>query len=182
MIAPFDLIRIKTDGSVKWLGVCVDLDAAKLRVRDLSATIPAEYFIFSQTTGRSRPGTCKKTQGTAREPEDCLRVRISGIQQGLERFPRRRVLPSKAILARCARWQTERSTKKQQLQIENLLIAPPVALRDSNDFFRLIATLSIAMTTIPGLLLFGGIPGRVTLLAASRVQYHLQAPKARSIF
>jgi hypothetical protein len=52
MIPPFDLFRTETDGSVKWLGVCVDLDAAKSRVRDLSATIPTEYFIFSQTTER----------------------------------------------------------------------------------------------------------------------------------
>jgi hypothetical protein len=52
MIAPFDLFRTEVDGSVKWLGVCVDLDAAKSRVIELSLTLPGEYFIFSQTTER----------------------------------------------------------------------------------------------------------------------------------
>lgn len=50
MMAPFDLFRTEPDGSVKWLGVCADLDAAKARVRNLSAALPGEYFIFSQTT------------------------------------------------------------------------------------------------------------------------------------
>jgi hypothetical protein len=36
MIAPFDLFRTEADGSVKWLGVCADLDAAKARVIELS--------------------------------------------------------------------------------------------------------------------------------------------------
>jgi hypothetical protein len=50
MIPPFDLFRTETDGSVKWLGVCADVDAAKARVAELSAAVPGEYFIFSQTT------------------------------------------------------------------------------------------------------------------------------------
>ena len=52
MIAPFDLFRTEVDGSVKWLGVCLDVDAAKARVAGLSAVIPGEYFIFCQTTGK----------------------------------------------------------------------------------------------------------------------------------
>jgi hypothetical protein len=36
MIAPFDLFRTQDDGSVKWLGVCADLEAAKMRVIELS--------------------------------------------------------------------------------------------------------------------------------------------------
>ena len=51
MIAPFDLFRTEADGSVKWLCVCADLDAAKARVLELSATLPADYLISSQTTG-----------------------------------------------------------------------------------------------------------------------------------
>ena len=51
MIAPFDLFRTEADGSVKWLGVCADLVAAKARVAELSAALPGEYFVFSQTTG-----------------------------------------------------------------------------------------------------------------------------------
>jgi hypothetical protein len=52
MIAPFDLFRTEDDGSVKWLGVCEDLDAAKARVMELSLKLPAEYFIYSQTSER----------------------------------------------------------------------------------------------------------------------------------
>jgi hypothetical protein len=51
MIPPFDLFRTEADGSVKWLGVSADLDAAKARVLELSAASPGEYFGFSQTTG-----------------------------------------------------------------------------------------------------------------------------------
>ena len=51
MIAPFDLFRTEADGSVKWLGVSLDLDAAKDRVVELSVALPGEYFIYSQTTG-----------------------------------------------------------------------------------------------------------------------------------
>jgi hypothetical protein len=50
MIATVDLFRTEADGTVKWLGVCADLDAAKLRVIKLSVILPAEYFVFSQTT------------------------------------------------------------------------------------------------------------------------------------
>lgn len=52
MLAPFDLFTTEADGSVKWLGVCLDVDAAKVRVLELSAVLSGEYFIFSQTTGR----------------------------------------------------------------------------------------------------------------------------------
>jgi hypothetical protein len=52
MIAPFDLFRTEADGSVKWLGECADLEAAKSRVVELSKTLPDKYFIYSQTTER----------------------------------------------------------------------------------------------------------------------------------
>jgi hypothetical protein len=52
MIPPFDLFRVETDGSVKWVGVCADLEAAKVRVRNLSMRFPGEYFIFSQKSER----------------------------------------------------------------------------------------------------------------------------------
>jgi hypothetical protein len=52
MIAPFDLFRTEADGSIKWQGECADLDGAKARVMELSAALPGEYFIFSQTTGK----------------------------------------------------------------------------------------------------------------------------------
>jgi hypothetical protein len=40
VIAAFDLFRTEADGSVKWLGVCLDVDAAKARALELSAAIP----------------------------------------------------------------------------------------------------------------------------------------------
>ncbi len=46
MIATFDLFRTEADGTVKWLGVCADLDAAKSQVIKLSVTLPAEYFVL----------------------------------------------------------------------------------------------------------------------------------------
>ena len=52
MIPPFDLFRIEADGSVKWLGSCADVDAAIVLVRDMAKKVPAEYFIYSQTTER----------------------------------------------------------------------------------------------------------------------------------
>jgi hypothetical protein len=52
MIAPFDLFRTEADGSVKWLGVCADLDAARSRAMELAVKVPAEYFIYSQTSER----------------------------------------------------------------------------------------------------------------------------------
>jgi hypothetical protein len=50
MIGTLDLFRLEADGTVKWLGVCTDLETAKARVMKLSTTLPAEYFVFSQTT------------------------------------------------------------------------------------------------------------------------------------
>ena len=51
MLAPFDLLRTEADGTCRWLGACADLDAAKVRVAELSLTLPAKYFIFSQESG-----------------------------------------------------------------------------------------------------------------------------------
>jgi hypothetical protein len=51
MIAPLDLFRTEKDGSALWLGSFADLEAAKERIKELAASNPAEYFIFSQTTG-----------------------------------------------------------------------------------------------------------------------------------
>jgi hypothetical protein len=51
MVPPFDIFRRQGGGSVRWLGVVTDLEAAKLRVRELVESIPGEYFIFSLATG-----------------------------------------------------------------------------------------------------------------------------------
>ena len=51
MVPPFDLFRVEDDGSVRWLGVCANVDAAKARVVELCAAFPASFFIHSQTSG-----------------------------------------------------------------------------------------------------------------------------------
>jgi hypothetical protein len=51
MVPPFDIFKRQGGGSVRWLGVATDLEAAKLRVRELAESIPGEYFIFSLATG-----------------------------------------------------------------------------------------------------------------------------------
>ena len=51
MVPPFDIFKRQGGGSVRWLGVAIDLEAAKLRVRELAESVPGEYFIFSLATG-----------------------------------------------------------------------------------------------------------------------------------
>jgi sarcosine oxidase gamma subunit len=51
MIAPFDIFQMESAGSVVWRGAAATLEEARTRVRELSATSPAEYFILSQRTG-----------------------------------------------------------------------------------------------------------------------------------
>jgi hypothetical protein len=52
MVPPFDIFKREGGGSVRWLGVVTDLEAAKVHVKELAASIPGEYFIFSLATGR----------------------------------------------------------------------------------------------------------------------------------
>ncbi len=52
MIPPFDIFKRLGGGSVRWLGVVADLEAAKVHIKELAASIPGEYFIFSLATGR----------------------------------------------------------------------------------------------------------------------------------
>ena len=52
MVPPFDIFKRQGGGSVRWLGVATDLEAAKLRVRELAESVPGEYFIFSLATGQ----------------------------------------------------------------------------------------------------------------------------------
>jgi hypothetical protein len=51
MVPPFDIFKRQGGGSVRWLGVATDLEAAKLWVRELAETVPGQYFIFSLATG-----------------------------------------------------------------------------------------------------------------------------------
>ena len=51
MVPPFDIFKRQGGGSVRWLGIATDLEAAKLRVKELTQSAPGEYFIFSLATG-----------------------------------------------------------------------------------------------------------------------------------
>jgi len=51
MIPPFDIFKRLGGGGVRWLGVVTDLEAAKVRVKELVASSPGEYFIFSLAAG-----------------------------------------------------------------------------------------------------------------------------------
>jgi hypothetical protein len=52
MVPPFDIFKRQPGGSVRWLEVAADLEAAKLRVKELVECVPGEYFIFSLASGR----------------------------------------------------------------------------------------------------------------------------------
>jgi hypothetical protein len=52
MVPPFDIFKRQPGGSVRWLEVVADLEAAKLRVKELVEYVPGEYFIFSLASGR----------------------------------------------------------------------------------------------------------------------------------
>jgi hypothetical protein len=51
MLPPFDLLKVETDGTTRWLEAAETLDAAKARVDELLKLYPTvEYMIFSQQT------------------------------------------------------------------------------------------------------------------------------------
>ena len=52
MVPPFDIFKRQPGGSVRWLEVVADLEAAKLRVKELVECVPGEYFIFSLASAR----------------------------------------------------------------------------------------------------------------------------------
>ena len=46
--AHLDILMRQSDGSFIWLEAAHELEAAKSRLRELSAANPAEYFVFDQ--------------------------------------------------------------------------------------------------------------------------------------
>jgi len=52
MVPPFDIFKGLPGCSVRWREVVADIDAAKLRVKELVECVPGEYFIFSLASGR----------------------------------------------------------------------------------------------------------------------------------
>jgi hypothetical protein len=47
---PYDILKRHEDGSFIWLEAARDLPTAQARLRDLSSSIPGEYFVFDQRT------------------------------------------------------------------------------------------------------------------------------------
>jgi hypothetical protein len=70
MEPPFDIFKRQGGGSVRWLGVVTDLEAAKVRVKELAESIPGQYFIFSLATGHRldvKPDDLDASSGADRE-------------------------------------------------------------------------------------------------------------------
>ena len=52
MPQPFDIFKIATDGDPVWIEAAQSLDAATARVDALRETVPCDYMILSQRTGK----------------------------------------------------------------------------------------------------------------------------------
>ena len=53
MLPEFYIFKKQTRGSARWLEVVSDLEAAKLRVKELAESMPGDYFfVFSLEAGR----------------------------------------------------------------------------------------------------------------------------------
>jgi hypothetical protein len=46
----YDIFRVDTDGTPIWLGPANTLDDAWIRIQQLGATAPGDYFILNQKT------------------------------------------------------------------------------------------------------------------------------------
>jgi len=51
MIPPFDIFRLELDGHLVWRGTAETLELARLRIKVLKDSEPADYLIHSQETG-----------------------------------------------------------------------------------------------------------------------------------
>jgi hypothetical protein len=90
MVPPFDIFKRQGGGSVRWLGVVTDLEAAKLRVKELTESAPGEYFIFSLATGRRL--NIKLDNGDA-SSEAKQKIPASESQEGTDAQPRSSLQP-----------------------------------------------------------------------------------------
>lgn len=66
MIPPLDIFLVQKDGSLLWKGSAENFEVAKLSVKTLMATTPADYVIYSQKTGQR---TVIKVDGTIQGPD-----------------------------------------------------------------------------------------------------------------
>jgi hypothetical protein len=51
MLPPFDIFRVETDGHLVWKDTAQTLDLARLRIKILMVSQPADFVIYSQETG-----------------------------------------------------------------------------------------------------------------------------------
>ena len=51
MVAPYDIFRMESDGSVTWQEATTTLENAKARIDVLAVSAPARYIIESRLTG-----------------------------------------------------------------------------------------------------------------------------------
>ena len=65
MIAPLDIFMTEKDGSLVWKGTAESFEVAKLSVKALMRTPPADYVIYSHKTGHR---TIIKADGSIVEP------------------------------------------------------------------------------------------------------------------
>ena len=52
MIPPFDIFRLDSTGQLVWQSSAETLALAQQRIASLMASLPSDYVIFSQKTGR----------------------------------------------------------------------------------------------------------------------------------
>lgn len=73
----FDVIKVDPDGTLIWVEAAETVGDAKLRVRELIAGSPGEYFVFDQTTREMVALFYPRTEAeqlclmSADEPEQC---------------------------------------------------------------------------------------------------------------
>ena len=60
--APYDILRRHIDGSFVWLEASAELPHARVRLQQLCAAAPGEYFVFDQ---RSQQIVAKVSSGLA---------------------------------------------------------------------------------------------------------------------
>jgi hypothetical protein len=66
MTSPIDIFQIEDSGSVIWVHSVATLDAARARVRELSARSPGDYLLLNQTTGEKFVLHANGTNGFAK--------------------------------------------------------------------------------------------------------------------
>ena len=76
MAAPsYDIFRRDETGDPVWIEAVADLDTAKGRIIELSATSPGRYVVFNQRSGRMVSSGTVVASPTARDSRKAMQVR-----------------------------------------------------------------------------------------------------------